>query len=149
MVAKFDHCFCFAGFGTDRLRRQKAMKTAGRENPNATVPCNRANGAEGQNRSCSIRWAAKQENFQPEEMCFFLTSPFIELTRPLPNSAVFSNSRRYDKSLRFTGFSKGLPYDRHEFAIIHGLFEESYCAGLHGTNPVIMTSSPGDNDDRD
>jgi len=25
--------FCFAGFGTDRLRRAKVMKTAGRENP--------------------------------------------------------------------------------------------------------------------
>jgi hypothetical protein len=84
MVAKFDHCFCFVGFGTDRLRRQKAMKTAGRENPNATVPGNRANGAEGQNRFCSIRWAAKQEKFQPEEKCFFLTSPFIELIRRLP-----------------------------------------------------------------
>ena len=26
--------FCFAGFGTDRLRCEEAMKTAGRENPN-------------------------------------------------------------------------------------------------------------------
>ena len=26
--------FCFVGFGTDRLRRQEAMKTAGKENPN-------------------------------------------------------------------------------------------------------------------
>jgi hypothetical protein len=26
--------FCFVGFGTDRLRRAEAMKTAGRENPN-------------------------------------------------------------------------------------------------------------------
>src|SRR5277367_1521867 len=26
--------FCFAGFGTDRLRRAEVMKTAGRENPN-------------------------------------------------------------------------------------------------------------------
>jgi hypothetical protein len=26
--------FCFVGFGTDRLRRQAAMKTAGKENPN-------------------------------------------------------------------------------------------------------------------
>src|ERR1700747_3847419 len=32
--------FCHAGFGTDRLRRQEAMKTAGRENPihGGTVP---------------------------------------------------------------------------------------------------------------
>ena len=35
----------------------------------------------GQNRSRSIKWAEKQENFQPKEMCFFLTSTFIEHTR--------------------------------------------------------------------
>src|SRR5271169_2459091 len=74
--------FCFAGFGTDRLRCQEAMKTAGRENPNrwAIVSSNRAHGADGQNRSRSIRWAAKQEKFQPKEKCFLLTA-FIELTR--------------------------------------------------------------------
>src|SRR6266481_38449 len=75
--------FCFVGFGTDRLRRQEAMKTAGRETPIHGVawPRNRAHGAAGQNRSRSIKWAAKQEKFQPKGMCFFLTSPFIELTR--------------------------------------------------------------------
>ena len=79
--------FCFAGFGTDRLRREEAMKTAGRENPNrwTIVSSNRAPGAGGQNRSCSIKWAAKQEKFRPLEECFFLTSPFIELTRHLPD----------------------------------------------------------------
>jgi hypothetical protein len=35
----------------------------------------------GQNRSCSIKWAAKQEKLRPLQGCFFLTSPFIELTR--------------------------------------------------------------------
>src|SRR5258708_3163782 len=57
------------------------MKTAGRENPNhrVTWPRNRAHGAVGQNRSRSIKWAEKQEKFQPKEMCFFLTSTFIEL----------------------------------------------------------------------
>src|SRR6476469_11242097 len=75
--------FCFAGFGTDRLRREQAMKTAGRENPihGVTSPRNRAPGAVDQNRSCSIKWAAKQEKCQPLELCFFLTSTFIELTR--------------------------------------------------------------------
>src|SRR5271168_3433229 len=75
--------FCFAGFGTDRLRCEEAMKTAGRENPNrwANVSSNRARGAEGQNNSRSIVWAGKQEKFQLMEMCFFLTSPFIELAR--------------------------------------------------------------------
>jgi hypothetical protein len=29
-----DHPFCFAGFRTDRLRREQPMKTAGRGNPN-------------------------------------------------------------------------------------------------------------------
>src|SRR5450631_3894210 len=72
--------FCFVGFGTDRLRRQEAMKTASRENPihGVTWPRNRAHGAVGQNRTRSIEWAGKQEKFQPKEMCFFLTSPFIE-----------------------------------------------------------------------
>jgi hypothetical protein len=75
--------FCFAGFGTDRLRREEAMKTASREKPNrrGALPRNRAHGAEGQNTSCSIKWAAKQENFRPMQGCFFLTSSFIELIR--------------------------------------------------------------------
>src|ERR1700731_1742367 len=73
--------FCFAGFGTDRLRCKQAMKTAGRENPNrlAAKLSNRANGAAGQNRSCSIKWAAKVENFRPREKCFFLTFPLQKL----------------------------------------------------------------------
>jgi hypothetical protein len=59
------------------------MKTADSENPNRRVawPRNRAYGAVGQNQSRSIEWAEKQEKFRPKEMCFFLTSPFIELTR--------------------------------------------------------------------
>jgi hypothetical protein len=74
---------CFAGFGTDRLRCEEAMKTAGRENPNrwADLPSNRAHGTAVQNRSCSMKWAEKQEIFQPAQKCFFLTSTFIELTR--------------------------------------------------------------------
>jgi hypothetical protein len=63
------------------------MKTAGRENPDrwAKLSSNRALGAGNQNRSCSIMWAAKQENFQPAESCFFLTSPFIE---PIKHNAL-------------------------------------------------------------
>jgi hypothetical protein len=74
--------FCFAGFGTDRLRCKQAMKTADRENPKrwATTPGNRANGAAGQNRSCSFKEAAKQEKLQPQGRFFLLTSTFIELT---------------------------------------------------------------------
>jgi hypothetical protein len=50
------------------------MKTAARENPNrwAIVPRNRALGAGGQNRSCSITWAAKQEKIPAEGEVFFL-----------------------------------------------------------------------------
>jgi hypothetical protein len=60
------------------------MKTAGRENPNhgVALPRNRAHGAEEQNRSRSIKWAEKQEKFQPKEMCCFLTSTFIALATP-------------------------------------------------------------------
>jgi len=81
-------------FGTDRLRREQAMKTAGRENPNrcAKVASNRAHGAAAQNRSCSITWAAKQENFQPMERCFFLTSPFIELIRSWHSLAMMARA---------------------------------------------------------
>src|SRR5215469_9250207 len=59
---------------------KKAMKTANRENPNrwAKVSRNRAHGAAGQNRSCSFKWAPKQENFRPQGRCFLLTSSFIE-----------------------------------------------------------------------
>src|SRR5215467_2875882 len=74
--------FCFAGFGTDRLRCKQAMKTAGRENHNPwAMPRSRAHGAADQNGSCSNRWAEKHEKLQPLQWCFFLTSPFIELIR--------------------------------------------------------------------
>ena len=58
-------------------------KRHGRENPKqwANASSNRAPGADDQNRFCSIKWAAKQEKFRPLQECFFLTSPFIELTR--------------------------------------------------------------------
>jgi hypothetical protein len=92
MVAKLTTVL-LAGFGTDRLRCQEAMKTAGRENPNYGVAWthNRAHGAVSQNKSRSIKWAAKQEKFQPREMCFFLTSTFIELIRH--SLATASNSK--------------------------------------------------------
>jgi hypothetical protein len=82
MVAKLTTVL-LVGFGIDGLRREEAMKTAGSENPNhgVALPHNRAHGAVSQNRSRSIKWAAKQQKLQPKETCFFLTSPFIELTR--------------------------------------------------------------------
>jgi hypothetical protein len=69
------------------------MKTAGRENPNhwAKVSSNRAHGAADQNRSCSIKWAAKQEKVRPLQECFFLTFLFIELIRSLePTGGIFA-----------------------------------------------------------
>ncbi len=39
-------------------------------------------GADGQNRSCSIMWAGKQEKARPLQECFFLTFPFIALATP-------------------------------------------------------------------
>src|SRR5215470_3130218 len=60
------------------------MKTAGRENQN---PRGSVQGPStwcgSSNRSCSNKWAAKQEKLQPLEWCFLLTSTFIELTRQL------------------------------------------------------------------
>jgi hypothetical protein len=82
MVAKFDHRSALLVSELTGFVAQEAMKTASRENPNhgVTLPRNRAHGAVGQNRSRSIKGAEKQEKFQPEETCFFLTSPFIELS---------------------------------------------------------------------
>src|SRR5271156_3834512 len=95
--------FCFAGFGTNRFRCQEAMKTAGRENPKrwALVPSNRAHGAVGQNNSRSIKWAAKQEKFQPKEKCFFLTSTFIELIRHDVIASRYSRSMRCGARFRW------------------------------------------------
>jgi hypothetical protein len=65
--------FCFAGFGTDRLRCKQAMKTAGRENQNPwAVPRSRAHGAAGQNGSCSNKWAEKQRKTPAAGVVFFL-----------------------------------------------------------------------------
>jgi hypothetical protein len=58
------------------IQRLSVLRVSATENPNHGVALsrNRAHGAEEQNRSRSIKWAAKQENLQPEETCFFLTS---------------------------------------------------------------------------
>jgi hypothetical protein len=66
-----------------RPANEQAMKTAARENPNrwATLASNRTHGAVDQNRTCSIKWAAKQEKFPLMAECFFLASTFIEQIR--------------------------------------------------------------------
>ena len=60
-------------------------------------------GAEGQNRSCSNKCAAKPEKFQPQEMCFFLTSTFIELLRPYPT---LEAEGRSEESFRVAAIQK-------------------------------------------
>src|SRR5271154_1393218 len=75
MVATFDHVLlCWFRNGQASLPRSD-------QNRWAYMPSNRAHGTAVQNRSCSTKRAAKQENLQPLERCFFLTSTFIELTR--------------------------------------------------------------------
>jgi hypothetical protein len=49
-------------------------------------------------------WAAKQENFQPAEKCFFLTSPFIELTGQMPYQD-FTSPVSVNQALGATGFA--------------------------------------------
>src|ERR1700676_1918374 len=53
--------FCFIGFGTDRLRRREAMKTADTENPihGATWPRHRAHGVVGQNLPGMWNWISR------------------------------------------------------------------------------------------
>src|SRR6266478_7449305 len=89
------------------------MKTAGRENPNrwATLFSNRAPGAGGQNRSCSITWAAKRGNGQPLERCFFLTSTFIERSRWTKRRSRWTKRRRTRLSFSTGGaaVSAGVP----------------------------------------
>jgi hypothetical protein len=46
--------FCFVGFGTDRLRCERAMKTAGRENPKPL----------GQSSRPPSTWCGRSEQIQ-------------------------------------------------------------------------------------
>ncbi len=105
------------------------MKTAGRENPNhgVAVPRNRAHGAVGQNRSCSIKWAGKQEKFRPQEECFFLTSPFIELIRTWPN---FLGSEKQSVGI-FGAANAG----RFIAFFFFGSPREAFCAFSSGDQP--------------
>ena len=70
------------GFGTDRLRREEAMKTAGRENQKrySNHVASRAHGTEGEHKPA--RWGGLDARKTPAagEVFFFLT-PFIEQIR--------------------------------------------------------------------
>jgi hypothetical protein len=78
--------FCFAGFGTDRLRREKVMKTAGREKPKSLGQrVQQPSTWRGSSEQLLIHHVAgKQEKVRPLQGCFFLTFPFRELTRHNP-----------------------------------------------------------------
>src|ERR1700693_6609964 len=72
--------FCFVGFGTDRLRRQDAMKTAGKENPNRCAITWQPTELLERKLEPSLLnqsgWKARKHPAAAEY--FFLTFPFIE-----------------------------------------------------------------------
>jgi hypothetical protein len=80
--------FCFGGFGTDRLRRQEAMKTAGKENPNRCAITRQPTELLGRKLELSllnqVGWKARKHPATVKY--FFLTFPFIELHRTCPGS---------------------------------------------------------------
>jgi hypothetical protein len=85
MVATIGPPFCFVGFGTDRLRRQEAMKTAGRENPNRCTTVRvafRAYGTEAENNPAQWGGLDVEKKSGHRRSVFFLT-PFIELSRKM------------------------------------------------------------------
>jgi len=75
--------FCFVGFGTDRLRREQAMKTAGKENPNRCAITRQPTELLGRKLELSllnqVGWKARKHPATAKY--FFLTFPFIELIR--------------------------------------------------------------------
>src|SRR5258708_36946218 len=82
MVANLTTC-CFAGFGTKRLRCDDTMKTPERGTLNrwATTLSNRAHGC-GRSEQILLKHVGCEPRKDPAAGgVFFLTSPFIELTR--------------------------------------------------------------------
>jgi hypothetical protein len=75
--------FCFAGFGTDRLRCEEAMKTAGRENPNRwTKASSKSSTWRGSSEQILLHQIGCEARKSPAGVgVFFLTFLFIELTR--------------------------------------------------------------------
>src|ERR1700731_3810181 len=73
--------FCFVGFGTNRLRREEAMKTAGKENPNRCAITRQPTELLGRKLELSLLnqagWKARKHPARAKY--FFLTFPFIEL----------------------------------------------------------------------
>jgi hypothetical protein len=125
------------------------MKTASRRTPNCRTrgSGNRAHVAGDQNRSCSIKWAAKVEKFQPRERFFSLTFPFIELPRSVHHrrtSLDFPMRPKATASLDELGISR---FPREVSAYVHGVSDR---AGLWRTSryrcsrwglPLLLTAS--------
>jgi hypothetical protein len=74
------------GFRTDWLRREQAMKTAGIENPNSRIRlCTEPSPWGGRAEPSSlIHTGWKAGKYPAVGEVFFLTFPFIELTRMWP-----------------------------------------------------------------
>src|SRR3979411_1960911 len=72
--------FCFVGFGTDRLRREQAMKTAGKENSNRCAITRQPTELLGRKLELSllnqVGWKARKHPATAKY--FFLTFPFID-----------------------------------------------------------------------
>ena len=78
MVANFDRGSALLVSELTGLVANEAMKSAGRENPNrwTIASSNQAPSAGAQNRSCSIKWAVKQEKRPAVADVFFLDFSF-------------------------------------------------------------------------
>ena len=106
MVATSWPPFCFVGFGTDRLRREKVMKTAGRENPNryaTALVAFRVYREEAENNSAQWGRLGVDKKSGRRRSVFFLT-PFIELLRSWQNSPHgIARAEAAFRTLKFTG----------------------------------------------
>jgi hypothetical protein len=81
--------FCFAGFGTDRLRRAKVMKTAGRQNPNRWGNASNPSTWRGSSEQILLNhvgWEAR--NGPAVAGVFFLDFPFYRTNQDLASVGV-------------------------------------------------------------
>jgi hypothetical protein len=83
MVAKFDHRSALLVSEQTGFVANKRGKPLREKNQTAGPPCtaNRIHGAVRSEQTLLNHVGWKQEKLQSLEKCFFLTSPFIELTR--------------------------------------------------------------------
>jgi hypothetical protein len=95
------------GFRTDWLRREQAMKTAGRETPNSRARlCNEPSQRRGRLEPSLLThtgWKVRKHPAAGE--VFFLTSPFIELIRTWARIASDSPSEQAENGV--LGYSDG------------------------------------------